>query len=100
MLNIFSCAYLPSVYISLGKMTVYVFSPFSFSFCFIKVLFKKNFLMFIFERERQSTREGRAEREGDQNPKQVPGSELSVQSLTWGLNPRTTRLCPEPKLEA
>ena len=32
---------------------------------------------------------GGAEREGTQNPKQAPGSELSVQSPTRGLNPGT-----------
>ena len=33
--------------------------------------------MFIFERERERAREGQRERE-TQNPKQAPGSELSV----------------------
>ena len=49
--------------------------------------------MFIFERERerQSVNRGEAEREGDQNLKQAPGSKLSAQSLTWGLNSRTVR---------
>ena len=47
------------------------------------------FLMFIFERERQSTREkGQRERE-TQNPKQAPGCELSAQSPMWGSNSRT-----------
>ena len=32
--------------------------------------------------------EGQSEREA-QNLKQAPGSELSAQSLTWGLNPQT-----------
>ena len=35
--------------------------------------------------------EGQRARE-TQNPKQVPGSELSAQSLTQGSNPRTMRL--------
>ena len=50
--------------------------------------------MFIFERERkrqrQSASRGGAEREREaQNPKQAPGSELSAQSMMWGLNSRT-----------
>ena len=55
--------------------------------------------MFIFERERERKRErestheqGREQRErGRQNLKQVPGSELSAQSLMWGSNSRTVR---------
>ena len=40
------------------------------------------------ERERQSTSRGGAEREREtQNPKQVPGSELSAQNPMWGLKP-------------
>ena len=46
--------------------------------------------MFIFERQRQSKSGGGAEREGEtQNPKQVPGSELSAQSPTRGSNSLT-----------
>ena len=50
------------------------------------------FLMFIFERERERERdraqvgEGQRERE-TQNPKQVPGSELSAQNTTQSSNP-------------
>ena len=40
------------------------------------------FLMFVFERQRQTMSGGGAER-GRQNLKQAPGSELSAQSLTW-----------------
>ena len=60
--------------------------------------------MFIYfcERERERERETEREREREdkrgrdreketQNPKQGPGSKLSAQSLTWGLNPRTMR---------
>ena len=48
--------------------------------------------MFIFEREKESMSKGGAEREREtQNPKQAPGSELSAQSPTRGLNPRTER---------
>ena len=42
---------------------------------------------------------GEAEREGRQNLKQASGSELSVQSLTWGSNPQTVRSY-EPKSDA
>ena len=42
--------------------------------------------MFIFERvrERQSVSRGEAEREGDTESEQAPGSELSAQSPMWG----------------
>ena len=45
------------------------------------------------EREREREHEqGKAEREREtQNLKQAPGSELSAQSLTQGLNSRTVR---------
>ena len=45
--------------------------------------------MFIFEREREREREntwGRGRERETQNPKQAPGSELSVQSPTRGSN--------------
>ena len=49
------------------------------------------FYLFLRERERERTRrEGQRERK-TQNLKQAPGSELSVQSLTRGVNPRTVR---------
>ena len=49
--------------------------------------------MFIFERERETEHKwGRGKKEREtQNPKQAPGSELSAQSPTQGLNSRTTR---------
>ena len=52
--------------------------------------------MFIFEREREREREregeGGAEKEREtQNSKQAPGSEMSAQSLTRGLNLGTGR---------
>ena len=54
--------------------------------------------MFIYFWERQKGRawagEGQRERE-TQNPKQPPGSDLSAQSLTWGLNSQTARSWPE-----
>ena len=43
----------------------------------------RDFLMFIFERDKQCEQGSGRERE-TQNPKQAPGSELSAQSLTWG----------------
>ena len=53
--------------------------------------------MFIFERERdrqtdrQSMSGGRAERDGDTESEEAPGSELSAQSLTQGSNSQTVR---------
>ena len=48
------------------------------------------FSMFIFERERESAQAGEGQREREtQNLKQSPGSELSAQSPTRGLNSRT-----------
>ena len=49
---------------------------------------KKNFFfnIYSFLRDRAQVGEGQRERE-TQNPKQAPGSELSAQSPTWGLNP-------------
>ena len=46
--------------------------------------------MFIFERDRVQAGQGQRERE-TQNLKQAPGSELSAQSPTRGLNSRTAR---------
>ena len=48
------------------------------------------------EREREREREtacewGRGRERGRQNLKQAPGSELSAQSLMWGLNSQTER---------
>ena len=47
--------------------------------------------MFIFERGGQR---------GRQNLKEALGSELSAQSLTWGLNSRIARSRPEPTSDA
>ena len=50
------------------------------------------FLMFIFERKRQSASGRGTEREREtQNPKQAPGFELSAQNLTQGSNSQTVR---------
>ena len=52
-------------------------------------------LYFLRERDRETERQsegGRGrEREGGTDLKQVPGSELSAQTPTWGSNPRTAR---------
>ena len=51
----------------------------------LKETLKKSF--FIFERQRQSMSRGGGEREREtHNLKQAPGSELSAQDLTQGLN--------------
>ena len=52
----------------------------------IRFFFKFYLFLRERERERQSTSRGGAERE-TQNPKQVPGSELSAQNPTRGSNP-------------
>ena len=58
----------------------------------LSFLFKKIFLMLIFERDRETECEqGRNRERETQNPKQVPGSELSAQSLTWGSNSQAVR---------
>ena len=49
------------------------------------------FFIFETEREGQSASEGGAERKGDTEFEAGPGLELSAQSLTRGLNPRTMR---------
>ena len=62
--------------------------------------FKHFFLMFIYfwEEERDRAWAGEGQREGEtQNLKQVPGSELSAQSLTRGSNSQPARSWPEPK---
>ena len=50
--------------------------------------------MFIFERGRETEHEqkgGEVRREGDTESEAGPGSELSAQGLTWGLNSQTVR---------
>ena len=59
--------------------------------------------IFIFERERvreQAHKQGRGRERHTQNPKQTPGPELSVQSLTRDSNSQTVRSWPEPKSDA
>ena len=48
------------------------------------------FYLFLREREKEQAGEGQRERE-TQNLKQAPGTELSAQSLMWGLNLWTVR---------
>ena len=56
------------------------------------------FNVYFWERERQSASGGGAERQvGTQNLKQALGTELSAQSPTWVLKPRTARSWPKPK---
>ena len=64
------------VYISLYGIN-FLFYFFNF-FKFIYLL--KKFFLHLILRERQSTSGGGAEREGDTESKQAPGSELSAQS--------------------
>ena len=48
--------------------------------------------MFILERERETEHTGEGQREREtQNMQRAPGSELSTQSLAWGLNSQTVR---------
>ena len=62
---------------------------------FTYLFFKNNFFniyLILRERERQSSSWGGAEKEREtHNLKQVPGSEQSAQSPTWGSNPQTAR---------
>ena len=51
----------------------------------------KIFNIYLFIRKREPVGEVERERE-THNLKEAPGSELSAQSLTQGLNPRTMRL--------
>ena len=49
-------------------------------------------LFYLFLRQRETEHEwGRVRERETQNLKQVPGSELSTQSPTWGWNSRTVR---------
>ena len=71
------------------------FQPLFLSF----FLFLFYIYLFLRDRERQSTSRGGAERD-TQNPKQVPGSELSAQSPMQVSNPWTVRSWPELKSDA
>ena len=57
---------------------------------FLKI-FLKIFLVFLREVDRQNTSRGGAEREEDTEYETAPGSELSAQSPTQGLNSQTAR---------
>ena len=65
-------------------------------FFLVYFLFYFVFNVYLFLRDREWAGEEQRERE-TQNPKQVPGSELSAQSPSWGSNPQTVRSWPEPK---
>lgn len=59
------------------------------------------FLMFIYFWDRETELAwGRGRERETQNPKQAPGSELSAQSPTLGLNTGTVRSLPERKSDA
>ena len=70
--------------------------PFFFPLSYFNVyLF---FREIVYECGRGRNRGGRAETEREtRNLKQAPGSELSAQSRTWGLNSGAVRSWPEPK---
>ena len=57
--------------------------------CFFLIFL--NVYSFLRDRERQIMSGEGAEREGDTELKQAPGSEPTAQSPTWGSNPQTVR---------
>ena len=64
-------------------------NPVSFFFFFFNFF---NVYLFLRERKRDTEDEqGRGRERETQNPKHVPDSELSAQSLTWGSNSRAVR---------
>ena len=65
---------------------------------FVKTVYFFFSFIYFWETERAQVGRGRERRR--QNPKQAPGSKLSAQSLTQGLNSRTVISWPEPKLDA
>ena len=74
-------------------ISVFVFLS-SFDFQIVINIFFNFFNVYSFlkERGREKNEWGRADREREtQNPKQVPGSELSAQSPMRSLNPQTVR---------
>ena len=64
----------------------------------LQYFLKKN--VYFWQRERETDRQSMsrrgAERQGDTESEQAPGSELSAQNLTWGSNSRTVKSWPEP----
>ena len=58
------------------------------SFILKKKLFEH---LFSFERQSKTRHEQGRHRKGDTESEQAPGSKLSAQSPTWGLNSRTMR---------
>ena len=77
--------------------TMYNSNPAKFIETYL-IFFYVFYYLFLTERDRARAGVGQRERE-TQNPKQAPGSELSAQSPTRGLNPRTVRSWPELKLD-
>ena len=72
----------------------------SFSFlCFVLFCFVFTFIYFWETETEHKWGEGQREKE-TQNPKQVPGSEISAQSLMWDSNPQMVRPWPQQKLDA
>ena len=83
-------------------MCVHVYKHIHACICFLSIcgyFLKKIFNVYFWERERERVKASMswrgAEREGDREFE--AGFTLSEQSLTWGLNPCTMRLCPKPK---
>ena len=86
--------FLPKHSFSLLKFKLFDISVSNQKWMYYKDLFFKIFFMFIYfwEREKERDRAWVGERQRareTQNPKQAPGSELSAESRTWGLNSQT-----------
>ena len=59
------------------------------------------FIYIFWERKREREKAGEEQKEREtENLNEGPGSELSAQSLMWGLNSQTMRSWPEPKFVA
>ena len=69
---------------------IYLFILFYFIFLIFFFKFFSTFYLFLEQRETEHEW-GRGRERETQNRKQAPGSELSAQSPTWGLNSRTVR---------
>ena len=73
------------LFISHGRHTTIQIHEYSFTKVFFYFF---NVYLFLRERETETESEwGRSRERGRQNLKQTPGSEVSAQSLAWGLNP-------------
>ena len=74
-------------YRGMDKSGLDIFLLFFFFFCYFTHLKKIFKCLFLREGGRDRAQTGQGQREGEtQNPKQVPGSELSAQNPTRGLN--------------